>query len=60
MITSVPNYSRRRFIVLIFLMMLAVTAGFGWGYLYGVEAGKKGVLKQLEKRLNEAPPSPGM
>lgn len=42
MTTNVPNYSRRQFIALIVLVVLAVGAGFGWGYFYGVEAGKKG------------------
>jgi hypothetical protein len=54
------NYSRRRFIFLIFLMLLGTAAGFSWGYRFGYNQGKTDILKQMEQRLNSSPARPQM
>jgi hypothetical protein len=52
------NYPHRRLVLVIVLTALAAAAGFVWGQRYGYRQGRSDVMKQVEQRLNAAPPSP--
>lgn len=60
MVKLTPNYARRRLLFVIVLTALAATAGFVWGQHYGYRQGRNDVMKQVEQRLNAAPPSPAV
>jgi hypothetical protein len=53
-----PPYAKRRFWLLVTMTVLGLIAGFLWGQQVGIRQGKAAMLKMLETRLNQPPPSP--
>jgi ABC-type dipeptide/oligopeptide/nickel transport system permease subunit len=55
MFNTTPNYARRRLIATALFTALAVIAGFAWGYQYGYNSGKGDTIKQIKRRVDQAP-----
>ena len=53
-----PPYAKRRLWLLVTMTLLGLIAGFLWGQQVGIRQGKAAMLKMLETRLNQPPPSP--
>lgn len=52
---KIPNYARRRLLLMIVLIALGTATGFIWGQQYGYRQGTNDMIRHIEQRLNSPP-----